>query len=180
LNYKSKLTEGNFILYIVSACLIAYLLAQKTGVFGYGTVTTKSLTNGKLLPTHDVCESKERCIIYYMTPWCPSCQAAVPFVNDLKNRVDRTTKVGLKIVIGSDDLSTIESFATKISGPVYYDPDSSFGQALNLSGVPAILVADQNKKIIKRDFPAYLSGGGNSDENFDYFNKNYLGLEDYF
>lgn len=169
-----------FLRWPIFALLIAFIVARQMGVFGYGTLAKVNLPKGKNISQNDSCDGKERCIVYFMAPWCPTCQGAVPFINDMRARVNRTSKVGMKIVVGSDALPSLESFAQKLDGPVYYDADGEFAYAMSVSSIPAILVLDDNRKILRRNFPAALAGGMSPDELFNYYNENYLKLTEYF
>lgn len=171
---------------IILIVLIFLFFGQKTAlygsIFGYGSVPKVDLPPGQhddlAVTRTDPCLYKERCVIVYVAPWCPACHGAVDFLNALTRRVQRSAKVGMKIIIGMDARPKLTEMSRLFVGPTFLDDAGKFQQSLRVQSVPTAWVADHDGKIL-RSVPASLSGNGSEDEIFEYYNKNYLKLTEY-
>lgn len=126
--------------------------------------------------TPDPCSGKARCIVAYFAPWCGVCHASIPLVKKLREKVDRSPEVGLKIIIGDADNSQVVEMAAQVGGLTLADPDGEFNRAMRVSAMPTWWVVDSNRKVLER-----FSGGITSadDRALKWFIDNKLDLEDY-
>lgn len=122
------------------------------------------------------CDGKKRCLVAYLTPWCPSCQAATPFIKAARRKLENKSDVGLMVVVGWDQRSAILDHAAKLDGQVFIDEDNTFQSAMRFSSVPHWWVIDEKRKIT-----ASGSGLPTSDDVkiVDYYIDETYGMKDF-
>ncbi len=49
-----------------------------------------------------LCETEERCLVVYLSPWCPYCKAQVGSLNRLIKKARSVENLGIKIVVGAE------------------------------------------------------------------------------
>jgi thiol-disulfide isomerase/thioredoxin len=122
------------------------------------------------------CSKKERCLITFVTPWCPSCQAATEFIQAARKKINNGTNVGMMVIVGQDERASILGHARKIDGLVFLDYDNKFSAAVRVGSVPHWWVIDKSRKI-------QSSGAGlpttEDRKVVDYFLDSQFGLKDY-
>ncbi len=123
----------------------------------------------------DPCEAKRRCLVAYVTPWCPACHGSVGFINQVATRVSSRDDVGFKVIVGGDSAQRCSQFARKFSGATFLDPDSHYQRAAGFSGVPHWLVLDEKRKIVSEFSGSY--GGAVSSEQLPTALRKMLGSE---
>ncbi len=100
----------------------------------------------------DPCLQKKRCVVVYMTPWCPHCGTLKPVVVTLHKLIqEHAPLVGFKVVVGKDSEQALKHFASPLGSEidVHYDPSGSFFRNAGGSGVPAWFIWDDQGVLVK-------------------------------
>lgn len=105
------------------------------------------------------CLGKHRCVLVYVTPWCPACSATVPAIEKIRERWAHSPVYGLSVIIGNDESEKIEATAAKIGEGTFVDKDDSVHGKFQIQGVPHWLVIDKDRKILK----SFSGGSGDAD-----------------
>ncbi|MFN0063144.1 MAG: TlpA family protein disulfide reductase [Myxococcaceae bacterium] len=98
----------------------------------------------------DPCNETPRCLVVYLSPWCPTCQKAGPLLKELRSRFHQSPKLGVKAVVGLDQASRLETYASNLGSPTFVDGDDAFYKSAGLSGVPGFLVLDPKGRVLER------------------------------
>jgi thiol-disulfide isomerase/thioredoxin len=125
----------------------------------------------------DSCESKDRCIVVYLTPWCGVCKTAMPAIQQIRKYVNAADRVGMKIIVGKDNNENLDQLAKEISGKVYLDYDEQFYNQAKIRGVPTWWVIDDKRKILIT-YPGFVQGA-TIKEQADVMIDQVLKLSDY-
>ncbi len=104
--------------------------------------------------SEEPCPGKERCIVVYLAPWCPICEASQPFVQALGKYLETNPHLGLSVTIGNDSVEAISASAKKVGGNIRLDPNDEFSHAASISSFPTWLVLDRDQNVLSR-----FSGG---------------------
>ncbi len=176
--YSADSKLFNYLPYLIGILLLTGFLIYPR-IFGYGQLP-QTFLKPVMKNNFDPCWKKERCIIVYLAPWCPSCTAAKSFLIKAREKIVQNKKVGIKLIIGSAEESSLLKMAASFGNQVYLDTKSEFSQAVGIRGVPSLLITDINGKIIDRDLSAHLVGNMPEDELIDFWLQNTLGLGKYF
>lgn len=104
---------------------------------------------------------KERCIVVYMAPWCPVCEASIPFLQALVKHLAGDTSTGLAITLGNDELENLIASAKKIGSSVRLDVNDEFLQAAAVSSFPTWILLDKEQRVLNR-----FSGGAPAGDSF--------------
>lgn len=167
----------NYFLGLVGIVIVAGFFIYPR-IFGYGQIPEvflKPFVKSEL----DPCLKKERCIIVYLAPWCPSCTASQPFLIRAKEKIAYNKKVGIKFIIGMDEEPSLLKMASSFGNQAYLDSKSEFSQAVGIRGVPSLLITNINGKIIDRGLPAHIAGNMPEDQLIDFWLRDTLGLGRY-
>ncbi len=148
-------------------------------IFGYGKLPDVKL---KALNTYasDPCKNKERCVIAYLAPWCPSCVASQEFLVKAKSKLLKNNKLGMKIIIGMADEASSMKMSSGFDNQVYLDSKSEFSREVGISSVPTVLIIDDKNKIVDKDLPAHLGGNMSEEELIQIWLTQTLKLAKYF
>jgi len=57
------------------------------------------------------CEGAERCIVAYVTPWCPACRQSAGVIHAMQERYEDRDDVRVAVVVGQDAPSKLERTA---------------------------------------------------------------------
>lgn len=121
----------------------------------------------------DSCQGKERCLVYFIAPWCGACHQSMGFFAALNNRLQSNPRVGFRLIVGRDSETAIRKMAMAIPFNVEMDINREASRAFG-SGVPAWIVLDQDRSIIKRGSGGF---GETSQAVLDYFLIQRAGLK---
>lgn len=140
----------------VLAALIGVMIRPEiflpTSLFG-----ASSMPDIKLVSTYEIanrangnaCMDRKICVAVYLSPNCPACHAALPFVSALQRRVSTSSEIGMQIYVGSGSKQEVLKMAQTLPGNVYLDPDSKMLSALGLGGYPYWWVYSADGKILR-------------------------------
>ena len=90
----------------------------------------------------NTCEGKKFCAMVYLAPWCPHCQSAIPYTQEILAR-SRGGDLGVRVVVGLGDPSQNMAMAQKIAMNVQLDNDKKIASEMGIQGVPAYFVFDK-------------------------------------
>lgn len=121
----------------------------------------------------DPCLGKQKCLVFYLAPWCPACKAAIGTVQVLREHYKLSSEVGVKIVVGLDKMPAIRSYASKVGGQVFFDPSSRFRRTMGGSTVPYLVVLDSESHVIAEQ--SGVPSGGTKEQLINYLASS-LGL----
>jgi hypothetical protein len=96
----------------------------------------------------DPCAGARRCVIVYLTPWCPACKQAKPLIKQLRSRLESGTR--MKVVIGQGERSRAREMAVEIGGAVFFDPEGDYYRAMKGTGVPYWITVDARQRVLAR------------------------------
>ena len=65
----------------IGAFAALLILAYTLGLFPKGNIATAELSQA--LGIQDRCNGEKRCVLFYITPWCPACKASIPFIQGI-------------------------------------------------------------------------------------------------
>ena len=98
------------------------------------------------------CLNRSRCLVLYLSPWCPSCRQTkhfVPFVREAIAQKD----AGLVVVVGKawGNFNGGYQMARDIGGQVFVDDKSEYWREIrkNVRAIPAWLVIGSNGEVRK-------------------------------
>ncbi len=84
----------------------------------------------------DECLGRDACIVLFLAPWCPHCRDAIGVIRAIREKTRSSTRLGLRVVVGSDTEANLEQMAQEIGGVVFLDTERKLQKKLNLRGVP--------------------------------------------
>ena len=105
----------------------------------------------------DLAESlgRQPIMLVFWASWCPHCKTEVPKINALFAKYRNRGMYFLGINVGQNDSQRRAShFITKtgMAYPVIYDNDHVLGQEYGVQGVPTVLIANRQGRIVFRGF----------------------------
>lgn len=112
-----------------------------------------------LVPTAEASESSElsepcagsdRCIVAYVTPWCPACRQSGDVIHAIQERYEDRDDVRVVVVVGQDAKSKLEKMAESYGEDGWLDPDGKVWDALSPRVVPTWYVLDGHGKVIEK------------------------------
>ena len=127
-------------------CISAILISADNSILN------KELTNlkGKKINVADYNRDSILILSFWAT-WCVPCKKELPHLNKIyKEYKDKGVNV---VTINQDtprSLSKVKSFirSKRYNFPVLLDPDKSFFQRFNASGIPLLIIFDKNGNMI--------------------------------
>jgi thiol-disulfide isomerase/thioredoxin len=102
----------------------------------------------------DPCEGKERCVVAYLAPWCPTCKHALPHFLEVRDKWKGNATRGIKFVIGADSFEKDKDLALKIGENAYVDSGDGYRDQMRVRHYPTVWVMSGNK-VLAVDGPAY-------------------------
>jgi hypothetical protein len=141
----------------------SYLLFYLFNPVEVSHIELATLEPGK---SHKVCEGRNKCLVVFMTPWCPECIDHISSLKEIYAATKPTDKAGFVVVIGWDTKEAIEAMASSIPFPVLLDSKGEFYQVANVTSVPAWYIY-QDGTIIKEI--KHHSDSSSLEEGFDQF-----------
>jgi hypothetical protein len=94
------------------------------------------------------CLNRSRCLVLYLSPWCPSCKNTKNFVPYIRQAMDNNSDTGFVVVVGKawGNFTGGHEMARDIGGKVYIDAESQYWQQLRreVNAIPAWLVIEGN------------------------------------
>lgn len=124
--------------------------------------------------SEDPCDKKQKCVVYYMAPWCPACEQTLPTVLEISRRWNgegSTSPYGLRILIGNSTHERSQALASRIGWIASVDPRDEFSNKHNVASFPTWIVFDNKGHELSR-----LSGGIADPSMADAFIKQGLKL----
>ena len=105
--------------------------------------------DGNAVNTADVRKGKVL-VLKFGATWCPPCTAQIPHLN--KIAATYAGKVAVIEVDIEEPAAKVKAHAErhKITYPVLLDEDGKIGAAYRVSGIPSVIVADKDGKIVYR------------------------------
>jgi len=98
----------------------------------------------------DPCKNKDRCVIVFIAPWCGYCRASEPFISALRSDAAASSTFGLKIVIGSDNASALQTKARELGDNTFLDTNGLIMSAAGVRGYPSWISTDTEGTILAR------------------------------
>jgi len=99
----------------------------------------------------DACRGSQRCLIGYITPWCPGCRGSLTFIRQAREYLPTLGhRSSMQIIVGDGPSDQLHSLAEEVGGHVFIDEDGSISRALRVGGVPAWFLVNQDGAIIDR------------------------------
>lgn len=90
---------------------------------------------------------QEKCLIAFLTPWCPKCRESVGSITQLSKTLS-ANGVPVSIVIGDDSKDAVLKFAASFSVPVLLDIQNGLFSQVPLPGTPYLAVTNEAGVII--------------------------------
>lgn len=165
--------------YVLGALLLSIFIAYQYGFFGYGRMAMVNLSGATGGYQADPCDQKQRCVVVYVTPWCPACKSAIGFLNGLHDRLKSSPKVGMKVIVGGDELTRLRAMASSFNAATFLDSEDKFSSKTRINGVPTVWVIDGNSNILRRALPGAVSGGSSKDQLYSYYIDKYLKIGEF-
>ena len=134
---------------IMSVIVTALLLIIATRPGGHLPADRIPSTGTSYGIYEDPCAGKERCLCFYIAPWCPACHSALPFFQALNTSLLNEPRVGFKLIIGRDSEDEIRALAFRIPLNVFMDINRTFSQAFG-NAVPSWILANREREILRR------------------------------
>lgn len=98
----------------------------------------------------DPCEGKERCLTVYVAPWCPHCNRSVPLLQAMHQKLKHQPRVGMRVIVGRDNLSELEGFSRKLMFAPLYDKTGEFYKGLGEPGIPIWILTDMEGVLLRQ------------------------------
>jgi len=128
------------------------------------------------------CSGYQRCLITYITPWCPGCRSSVPFIRNARAFLQTLGQQSvLQVIVGDGADAQLQALASEVGGLVFIDDKQQLNRALNVRSVPAWFLVNEQGMIIDRasaggangppiqELMAYFISHLFSDEEVKYF-----------
>ena len=133
----------------VVGALVWMNMNQPAEPFTSGTLPAKDLRaymqRQVTLDDHP-CKNRTRCLVVYLSPWCPSCRNSKHFVPYVREAIAHHSDTGFVVVVGKawGDFNGGYEMARDIGGQVYIDAESRYWNELRpeVNAIPAWLVID--------------------------------------
>ncbi len=93
----------------------------------------------------DPCAQKRKCVVYYMAPWCPVCEATLPTalaISKIWTDAPVASVNGLRILVGNDKPAKSEALAKKIGWLASTDAGDKFSRQYQVTSFPTWIVFD--------------------------------------
>lgn len=116
------------------------------GFFPKGNISSSELA--RATGSIDRCQFKERCMLVYMTPWCPACKATLPFVQALHRYSMSRNDLGVQLYVGGDSSENINSMIARSGLPAVADLSRKAGMQIPGRSVPRWAVIDKEGDIV--------------------------------
>ena len=146
------------ILVIVIGALVWMNLSQPSVPFTTYTLPAKDLRaymQRKASIDDHPCINRSRCLVLYLSPWCPSCKNTKQFVPYVRQAIAQSNETGFVVVVGKawGNFNGGYEMARDIGGQVYIDADSHYWQEVRreVNAVPAWLVIDGDGSVSETD-----------------------------
>jgi thiol-disulfide isomerase/thioredoxin len=97
----------------------------------------------------DPCAFKQRCLIAYVSPWCPACRQAHGLITELREHFEASTTVGVKVVVGLDTPDGARAGAKSFEGPTFVDLQNRLYDKVGFSSVPSFAVVDAQGRVVQ-------------------------------
>lgn len=124
----------------------------------------------------ELCPGKAQCVIVFIAPWCPVCEASIPFIAALNNSLKINPGIGLEVIIGNDELESIITSAKKVGGSVRLDVNDEFLMAASITSFPTWLLVDRHRRVLTRFSGGAPTGGDFSHKQLQEFLKRNFGV----
>ena len=153
-NYTSNKRMRNWILIILAAGCFLYWKHSR-GPSDAPIAAAKSPAFRELV-TSTSCEGKEKCLIVYVTPWCPACEQMSPYLLKIQEKSKNDPELGIKMIVGQErSPGGNQKIADRYGDTTVIDLDLSVHQMLNVKYYPTILLVRQDGIISGRDNVAF-------------------------
>jgi len=94
------------------------------------------------------CINRSRCLVLYLSPWCPSCKNTRKFVPFVQQAISSNDDTGFIVVVGSawGNFKGGYNMARDIGGQIYIDEESNYWQEIRseVNAIPAWLVFESD------------------------------------
>ena len=136
--------------WIAAALAVAACSAPSSPLPGVSLPTLGGASAGSLAEC-----AADKCLRVYLTPWCPHCRDAAPYVVKLRDMLARKG-IPTAVIVGQDQPDTLTTYARFFGPDTVLDRD----QAVRVNGVPHFWVIDRRGRLVKdiAGFPAYFNG----------------------
>lgn len=107
----------------------------------------------KRIPTSVVsCESKPKCLVVYVAPWCSACHSLTPILQSMHSEAQKSDKFGVKIIVGGGRSPAENKTMADLYGEqAVIDEDSTLRDSLQIAYYPTIYGLNANQEIISKD-----------------------------
>ncbi len=135
------------------------------------TITSFSGTdmNGKPVDLAKVI-GKQPVMLVFWASWCPNCKREVPEINKFYEKYGPLGMAFVGINVGfNDSIGRARAFMeiTKMAYPVLFDTKGTLSKQYKVQGVPTIIVANKQGRVVSRSFGAPEL----TDEQFKQLNR---------
>ncbi len=125
--------------------------------------------NGKPVDLSKVI-GKQPVMLIFWASWCPNCKQEVPAINKFYEKYGPQGMAFIGINVGfNDSIGRARAFMeiTKMAYPVLFDTKGTLSKQYKVQGVPTIIVADKQGRVVSRSFGAPEI----TDEEFKQLNR---------
>lgn len=102
----------------------------------------------KISASDHPCLNRNKCLVLYLSPWCPSCNRTKNFVSYVREVIDTNEDTGFVVIVGKawGGFKGGYEMARDIGGQVYIDADSHYWQQIRseVNAIPAWLVFESD------------------------------------
>ncbi len=101
------------------------------------------------------CFNQPRCLVLYLSPWCPSCKNTKRFVPYVHDAIATRKDTGFVVVVGKawGNFKGGYDMARDIGGPIYIDEESHYWREIRseVNAIPAWLVFESDGDVSETD-----------------------------
>ncbi|HEB69808.1 MAG TPA: TlpA family protein disulfide reductase [Desulfobulbus sp.] len=100
---------------------------------------------------------KQPVMLIFWASWCPNCKREVPEINKFYDKYGPQGMAFIGINVGfNDSIGRARAFMkiTKMAYPVLFDAKGTLSKEYKVRGVPTVIVADKQGKVVSRSFGA--------------------------
>ena len=126
-----------------------FIVAAAIGFCGYKVVrhARHAPISRKFEREGDPCYGKEKCIVVYVAPWCPACEASADTIREMSRRwngSNRDSNRGIKVMVGADSVAKCRQKAAAFGTFAMVDENGDFARQHSVNSYPSWIVFDRN------------------------------------
>jgi len=137
--------------------LVLFVIYYIFTSFGPSTLYPRGLAAPFDPKEPDPCVTKKKCLIVYVTPWCPACNSSEALIKRIRDDFKNSPEYGMMIVIGVASQPELAGKALDLGENTFLDTENKFRKAAKIYAYPTWMVVDQNYNILSRMTGGYRS-----------------------